>query len=227
MDPSSPQCSLFSQDPLTPLENLEIERDRLQAALAEAGLLLTEARWACESRGASCDLTAIPTQPGSLQPLIHLHSDITNANTMGQPSREIHSLEKEVGSSSSLPSPQLFTLLAQPGFQLGQQGRGKTAKGTTSRAGDRSATAKREGETEQGRRAGSEKPSKAEEPKSSSVDAVTGSEADRLPEDPVTLICMPPPRELLRCRDQYRCVLEAIVETVNAQHRLLQCLDPK
>lgn len=224
-------------------------RDRLHAALAEAGLLLTEARWACENRGASCDLTAIPTQPGTLLPMIHIQEASVEEEEARDAAackdEEEQDRDKEERTSPSASStavrcgPSHFTLLARPGLEPGRQ-KGSSKKTTEAKHGspDRQsapAKTKRGGSGKGNAPEGTpedEEPLLQETPEetsccSSSTANATVAANDREPEDPVRLICMPPPRELLRCRDQYRCVLEAIVETVNLQHQLFQCLDLK
>eukprot|EP00796_Vickermania_ingenoplastis_P000254 gene254-128_t len=180
------------------LEALEASREDLGRALAAAGLQLTSARWACEQRGASCDVTAIPVQPNTLRPLVALQLHDGNDRTAVDPPPPT-----VVGPSSCSPPPSStssccssvpwFSCAMEDGYQ--PPARRRAAAKATSRSaasvGEETGTTQKEG--------------------------VSGP----LPKDPVQYVCHPPPPALLACRDAYRGALQAILKVVNAQQFVL------
>lgn len=209
----------------TQLEKLEKSRDVFHYELSKAGLLLTESRRACEQRGCSCDLTAIPTGDDTLVPFASLlvsEKEVVNEmyNDNGSshlesgenPSSECEEfLSKEVreGNSSSVLYPS-FLLCQEKGYVQREK--------------------KRENATlvvEKQKLSCSDEGASCVSPSSSlnSMKAEKNSTENEIKKkDPILYVCNPPFSTLIACRDQYRRALAALVDAANAQVQLLHTI---
>lgn len=207
------------------LEKLEKSRDAFHYELAKAGLLLTESRRACEQRGCSCDLTAIPIDDDTLVPLASLiisEKAVANEMYVGNRCNYFESGENLFSENEELPSKEISEGNSSsafcPSFLLCQENgyaqRKKKGENAT-------LVVEKQKHQYNGESASCISPS-------SSLNGRKGEKND--PEDasknkdPILYVCNPPFSTLIACRDQYRRALAALVDAANAQIQLLHTI---